>query len=207
MTHRSAARLVATAALLLALAGCAAPAAHTLPTDTVGADRAVPIPVSDGHAPVSPPARSAPPAAEQPSAAEIRACWTEVPAGATRAARAYAAALNAATSAGLAIDHKIHAAGDKVHLDDLSSQLAVDATLVVDVQAIEFPDNAAPAAADFLAAVRAYDEFLSATLQAGDFGEDYGDVDSHLIEQRGRRSSHLRDVLDLPRAGCNLRRP
>jgi hypothetical protein len=191
VTAPHASRLIATASLVLALAACTAPAAEQAPPDTVGWEHAVPVPSVAPDAP----------------AGDFPACGTDPAAAGSPAALAYVEAVNASTPAWTAIDQKIHDAGEQIYFDDLTSQIASDEPFVAAVEAVEFPADAAPVAADLVAAVRAYDDYLRATLQAGDFSDDYRETSLGLKEERAQSSSRLRDVLNLPEGPCWYLRP
>jgi hypothetical protein len=100
------------------------------------------------------------PTVRETSTAGQASCNTVPPKGASEAAKAYAAAVNAATPAWTAVDATIASEGNITHRNDLLSQVNADAPFLTALRAINFPPKAAPAAKDLIAAIQAYDDFL-----------------------------------------------
>lgn len=134
-------------------------------------------------------------------------CGVTAPAGASEAAQAYAAAVNASTAGWQKIDENIQVSGDTVHRSDLRLQIKTDARFVANLRAIDFPPDAAPAGAALIAAVEEYDAFLQRGYDDWDYYVSNQPEDSRLNETRAGASAHLRELLDLPPSVCIYSRP
>jgi len=123
------------------------------------------------------------------------------------AGSAYLAAVDASMPAWQAIDAMLTANNGDVYRDDLLTQVDADAPFLAALVAIQFPPDAAPAANELVAAVQAYDAFLTTEYENfGTYGW-YTAQDEQLRQTRADSSAHLRDVLGLPASTAMLRRP
>lgn len=141
------------------------------------------------------------------SSAGQASCDTVAGDGASPAAQAYAAAVNAASPAWSAIDATITSAGGIVHRDDLLNQVNADAPFVAALQTIDFPSDVAPLGHDLIAAVQAYDSFLMTAYNATGYLAAHQDDDERLNETRAASSHALREALGLPASTCSFSRP
>jgi hypothetical protein len=147
------------------------------------------------------------PTVRETSTAGQASCNTVPPKGASEAAKAYAAAVNAATPAWTAVDATIASEGNITHRNDLLSQVNADAPFLTALRAINFPPKAAPAAKDLIAAIQAYDDFLMTSYNNNGYMAKHVADDTNLNNNRAMSSSLLRDALGLPAAACSYRRP
>ena len=134
-------------------------------------------------------------------------CGITAPVGASDAAQAYAAAVNASTPGWEKIDANIEVSGNMVHRSDLRLQIKTDARFALNLRDIEFPPDAAPAGETLIAAVEEYGAFLHHGYDDWDFYVVSDVEGTRLNENRAGASAHLRDLLDLPPSTCVYRRP
>lgn len=134
-------------------------------------------------------------------------CSPAAPAGASEAAVAYLAAVDAATPAWQAVDATLRSEGYVTHRDDLLSQVDADAPFLTALRAIDFPPAAAPAAQDLIAAVQAYDDFLTTAYDNEGYMAGHMNTDATLNDARAASSARLRDALGLPASSCVYNRP
>ncbi|WP_159805159.1 hypothetical protein [Cellulomonas citrea] len=134
-------------------------------------------------------------------------CDTVPGEGASPAAQAYAAAVNAAYPAWQAVDATIRSEGGVAHRDDLLSQVNADTPFVAALQSIDFPPDVAPLGQDLIAAVQAYDSFLMTPYTTDGYMAAHTDDDKRLNETRASSSHALRQALGLPASTCTVIRP
>ena len=143
----------------------------------------------------------------EPTAAEQGTC-VAVPANdASPSARAYAAAVNSAVPAWEAVSATIVSQDYVTHHDDLLSQINADAPFVTALKQIRFAPDAAPAAANLIAAIEAYDDFLRTAYDDHGYLAAHVDTDKQLDNTRAASSARLRDALGLPESTCIFYRP
>ena len=97
--------------------------------------------------------------------------------------------MNAAVPAWAAVSETIAAQEYVTHRNDLRSQVNADAPFVEALEAIAFPPEAAQQGADFIAAVRAYDEFLKTAYTDNGYLAAHLEDDERLNETRAQSSS------------------
>ena len=202
------AALVSSVTLLALLGGCSVLAGTDEGDWTTGS---APLPVYVTPAPPPPAAPEVPePAAAVPEP-EFPWCQgallTEVPAGASEAAVAYLAAVNAATPAWQAVDDRIVGSGFRVDSDDLVAQADADEPFILTLEEIDFPDEVDPLAAELIHALLDYREFLQATLTTAFQDPTYGAQTMALQERRSAASGALREALGIPPSTCAYHRP
>ena len=132
---------------------------------------------------------------------------TTAPAGASPAAVAYMAAIEASTPSWLAIHNKLQAQVDILRGDDLVAEYQADSDFVLALEAIDFPPDVTPAASDLIYSILDYLTFLNETINKRAIDEAYGPRDEALLAARGTAAAHLREVLQLPPGNCGYRRP
>ena len=149
------------------------------------------------------------PAAPQSAAATVaQSACNAPPAPATSdAALAYLAAVDAATPAWQALSTTLTHHGLVIHRDDLMTQVSADGPFLTALQAIDFPPEAAPAGAQLISAVQAYDDFLMTAYSTEGYLARHQDDDDRLNETRAHSSAHLREVLGVQPSNCSFNRP
>lgn len=144
------------------------------------------------------------------TAASASTSWCgaeQPPAGASDAARAYVAAINASAPDWGALSDRIAQQELVMHLEDLQAQVDADAPFVRAVRAIDYSEQVQPVATAFVLAVMKYDQFLLQNVRRGEFSTSFSEVDAAVNDQRSLRSSQLRDALGLSSGVCAFNRP
>ncbi|PVU83266.1 hypothetical protein DDP54_09980 [Cellulomonas sp. WB94] len=188
--------VMSVSALLIALGGCSTSGSPDVAS--TGATPATIAPSSDA-APAAPPGAAATVA---PST-----CNAPPPPGASEAALAYLAAVDAATPAWQALSTTLTHQGQVTHRDDLLTQVNADAPFLTALREIDFPPDAAPYADKLVLAIQAYDDFLTTAYDTEGYLASHPDDDSRLNETRAQSSSRLRDVLGVQPSNCTFNRP
>jgi hypothetical protein len=129
------------------------------------------------------------------------------PAGTSKAALAYLAAVDAATPAWRALDATLTAHDGDVYRADLLTQVNSDASFLAALRAIAFPPEAAQAADGLVAAVQAYDAFLQTGYDNFDYYIAHQADDDRLNETRAESSGRLRVALGVPQSTSSFGRP
>jgi len=186
-------------ALLIALGGCSASGSSN------AASTGAPPPAAATTAP----SNAAPPAARPSAAAPAAssACNVPPPPGASEAALAYLAAVDAAVPAWQALSTTLTHQGKVTHHDDLQTQVDADAPFLAALREIDFPPDAAPYADKLILAIQAYDDFLTTAYNTDGYLSSHLDDDGRLNLIRAQSSSQLREVLDLQPSTCTFNRP
>jgi hypothetical protein len=129
------------------------------------------------------------------------------PAGTSKAALAYLAAVDAATPAWRDLDATLTSHDGDVYRVDLLTQVNSDASFLAALRAITFPPEAAQAAEGLIAAVQAYDTFLQTGYDNFDYYIAHQADDDRLNETRSESSGRLRVTLGLPQSTSTFNRP
>ena len=182
--------ITSVSALLIALGGCSASGSPDV--------------ASTGSSPAAA-ATVAPPSAA--ATAEPNSCNAPPPPGASDAALAYLAAVDAATPAWQDVSTTLTHQGQVTHRDDLLAQVNADAPFLRALRDIDFPPEAAPSAAQLILVIHAYDDFLTTAYNTDGYLASHLVEDGRLNATRAQSSARLRAALGVQPSTCSFNRP
>ena len=200
--------ITSVSALLIALGGCSAigspDVASTGGSPAAAAtvapqSAAAPVATQSAAAPVAPPSVAA--------AAEPITCNAPPPPGASDAALAYLAAVDAATPAWQDLSTTLTHQGQVTHRDDLLAQVNADAPFLAALHAIDFPPEVAPTADQLILVIQVYDDFLTTAYNTDGYLARHLVEDGRLNMARAQSSARLRDELGVQTSTCSFNRP
>lgn len=134
-------------------------------------------------------------------------CNPPPPPGASAAAVAYSDAVAAAYPARKELSDKIAAQDMMMSLDDIATSARIDKQLLADLQVIEFPAEAQPAAAAFVALVKDDVAFLQRASQEDGWYTTHAAEGDAIHDARMDAGLELREVLGLEPSLCALNNP